>query len=174
MNGRTRYVNGGLTEEGIELLRSAAKDGVCPLHRTALPARKRVWCGAGQQTPEGAITCYWAFHLRYGRIKDWNTIRAQVIDRDGRRCVACGAGQRRVEISGGWVWSSEPRLEVDHIVEIQDGGPEFDPANLRTLCRACHLAKTNARRRWGDSTLAERVLYERNHPEAHPRLEAFL
>ncbi len=50
----------------------------------------------------------------------------------------------------------------------------WDAANLRTLCRACHLAKTNARRRWGDSTLAERVLYERNHPEAHPRLEAFL
>lgn len=34
--------------------------------------------------------------------------------------------------------------ELDHRVRVADGGAEFDPANLRWLCRTCHLAKTVA------------------------------
>ena len=64
-------------------------------------------------------------------------------------------------------------LEVDHIVEIQDGGAEFDLENLRTLCHDCHATKTCARRRWGPRRAGERVLWERNHA-ALPTLEAFL
>ena len=31
---------------------------------------------------------------------------------------------------------------VDHIIERRDGGADYDPANLQTLCHACHSIKT--------------------------------
>ena len=34
------------------------------------------------------------------------------------------------------------RLEVDHVTALADGGGEYDPANLQTLCRVCHFGKT--------------------------------
>lgn len=37
-------------------------------------------------------------------------------------------------------------VEVDHIVEIQDGGDPLDWYNLQSLCKRCHTDKTNARR----------------------------
>ena len=49
--------------------------------------------------------------------------RKAVLERDGHRCVACGA--------------SGVRFEVDHIVPLAAGGSNH-PDNLRTLCRACH------------------------------------
>ena len=35
-----------------------------------------------------------------------------------------------------------PGKEVDHIIEIQDGGSKTDPDNLQTLCTRCHRKKT--------------------------------
>ena len=32
--------------------------------------------------------------------------------------------------------------EVDHVVSLADGGDPLDPANLQSLCRGCHRAKT--------------------------------
>jgi hypothetical protein len=40
----------------------------------------------------------------------------------------------------------KPGYEVDHIVEMADGGSFHEWSNLRTLCEGCHLAKTNAMR----------------------------
>ena len=60
--------------------------------------------------------------------------RRQALDRDGSRCVKCGA----------------PAVEVDHIIEIAIGGPEFDLHNLQSLCDSCHKEKTrkfNSRKR---------------------------
>jgi 5-methylcytosine-specific restriction endonuclease McrA len=37
---------------------------------------------------------------------------------------------------------AEPRWEVDHIVPVADGGGECGLANLRVLCRTCHVAVT--------------------------------
>lgn len=40
--------------------------------------------------------------------------------------------------------------EVDHIVAIEDGGEPYDPNNLQSLCKRCHVIKTseeNRRRR---------------------------
>lgn len=40
---------------------------------------------------------------------------------------------------------------VDHIIPIKAGGAERDPANLQSLCRECHAAKTSAEkygRKW--------------------------
>lgn len=33
-------------------------------------------------------------------------------------------------------------MQADHIVPIADGGDEFDPDNIRTLCQPCHKAVT--------------------------------
>jgi 5-methylcytosine-specific restriction protein A len=58
----------------------------------------------------------------------WWRLRRATIHRDGHQCVQCG---------------SMRALQVDHIVPVRTA-PEraFDPANLQTLCRACHAAKT--------------------------------
>ena len=55
----------------------------------------------------------------------WKRRRLRILDRDGWRCVLCGAASR---------------LEVDHRVPLQDGGLEEDE-NLRALCRSCHIEK---------------------------------
>ena len=59
--------------------------------------------------------------------KRWARVRRLVFDRDGWRCRSCGRAGR---------------LECDHIQPLEDGGAEFDPANLQSLCRRCHIAKT--------------------------------
>ena len=33
--------------------------------------------------------------------------------------------------------------EVDHIIEIEDGGEMWDINNLQSLCKPCHIVKTN-------------------------------
>jgi 5-methylcytosine-specific restriction enzyme A len=53
----------------------------------------------------------------------WQKARAAAKQRDGNRCVNCGASEG---------------LQVHHIVRLEDGGAEFDLANLRTLCVRCH------------------------------------
>jgi 5-methylcytosine-specific restriction endonuclease McrA len=53
----------------------------------------------------------------------WQKARALAKQRDGSRCVSCGATEN---------------LQVHHIVRLEDGGAEFDLANLRTLCVGCH------------------------------------
>ncbi|MEM6438551.1 MAG: HNH endonuclease [Pseudomonadota bacterium] len=69
-----------------------------------------------------------AFH----HSKQWKAARLAAKRRDGWKCVECG---------------SRHRLEVDH-VQTRAERPDlaFDLDNLRTLCRACHIAKTRAER----------------------------
>ncbi|MDE0190753.1 MAG: HNH endonuclease signature motif containing protein [Gammaproteobacteria bacterium] len=59
--------------------------------------------------------------------KGWREVRALVFERDGRRCVECGRTDG---------------LECDHRTPVKDGGDPWDMANLQTLCRGCHIAKT--------------------------------
>ena len=54
----------------------------------------------------------------------WEACRQQILTRDGFRCVTCGKAGR---------------LEVDH---IDPDGDHWDPDNLQTLCRGCHIDKT--------------------------------
>ena len=50
-----------------------------------------------------------------------------MLDRDGWRCVKCGkAGM----------------LSVDHIKPLSHGGAAFEMANLQSMCKDCHWAKT--------------------------------
>lgn len=55
--------------------------------------------------------------------------RLRILRRDGYICQSC----RKPEI--------EPRLEVDHIIPLSQGGKDID-SNLQTLCEVCHAAKT--------------------------------
>lgn len=61
---------------------------------------------------------------------EWRYIRACIRRRDHYRCVLCG----------------KPGHEVDHIIELADGGCFYDWDNLRTLCSDCHKKKTAASR----------------------------
>ena len=55
----------------------------------------------------------------------WARVKRQVFERDGWRCVRCGG---------------PGRLEGHHIVALHAGGAAYDPANVETLCRDCHIA----------------------------------
>ena len=149
---RRNYINDGPTEEGKQRLEEAARLGLCPYHWTTLLPEKRVWCGKSvpvgpQDGPWVAppMDCYWAFHSnpKWWRISDWKIIRQLVLLRDGKRCVVCGKGA----------------TEVDHIIEIQDGGAEFETTNLRSLCHKCHVRKTSFRRRYGPGPSVEQALH---------------
>lgn len=57
----------------------------------------------------------------------WQAIRQRILSRDGG-CTETAPHDCR------------GRLEVDHIVPIEEGGPNAD-ANLTTLCQVAHRAK---------------------------------
>lgn len=65
----------------------------------------------------------------------WAAAREAALDRDRWACVRCGAFP-----------SPSNRLEVDHIIRLEDGGAEYDQTNLQTLCADCHRAKTRRER----------------------------
>lgn len=55
----------------------------------------------------------------------WSSLRNFQIWKDDK-CKLCG----------------RPAEEVDHIIAIVNGGEEFDPKNLQSLCHECHVQKT--------------------------------
>ena len=57
----------------------------------------------------------------------WRKVRLQALTRDGYRCVKCGKAGR---------------LEVDHIIPLEQGSPMYALDALQTLCRECHFRKT--------------------------------
>ena len=63
--------------------------------------------------------------------KRWALLRLRIFERDGWRCVRC---------------NKAGRLECDHIKPMDAGGDPYEPSNLQSLCRECHLAKTGAER----------------------------
>lgn len=62
----------------------------------------------------------------------WSRVRRFVFKRDCYRCTRCGKAGR---------------LECDHIKPLADGGEPYEPANLRTLCRGCHILVTRQQNR---------------------------
>lgn len=55
----------------------------------------------------------------------YKNLRKDILERDGWRCIECG---------------SKENLEVDHIKSYSKYPLlRFEPTNLRTLCRGCHL-----------------------------------
>lgn len=61
---------------------------------------------------------------RNGSTRQWRTIRAQILERDGYRCHYCGA----------------PANTVDHLKPYAYGGTD-DPSNLVAACSPCNLHK---------------------------------
>lgn len=59
----------------------------------------------------------------------WRRIRQQVLERDGYQCQIRGPRCQRIA------------NQVDHIVPVADGGPIYDPANLRAACSACNISR---------------------------------
>ena len=62
---------------------------------------------------------YQALHRRR-----WEAVRLSVLERDGWRCTRCG---------------KPGKLEVHHKQTLAAGGSPYDPANLETNCRECHI-----------------------------------
>ena len=62
-------------------------------------------------------------HKRLNK-KMWARTRSLAFHRDGFRCVKCG-------LAG--------KLEGHHKQSLHRGGAEYDPANVETLCRNCHI-----------------------------------
>ena len=77
--------------------------------------------------PEGLPEEDVSRHHTHLNARRWAQVRRAVFERDGWRCVLC----RRAG-----------RLECDHITPMRRGGDPWDPANLQSLCRACHVDKT--------------------------------
>lgn len=67
--------------------------------------------------------------------------RAKVVARAGGRCEAMEYGYRCTKTR------QQTRMFADHIVEIRDGGAQFDVANGQCLCGPHHLMKTAQARR---------------------------
>lgn len=66
----------------------------------------------------------------FNRNNTWFFVRKDILRRDNYRCSICKKRFRKAE------------LEVDHIIPVQMGGKFFEKANLRTLCKECHKAKS--------------------------------
>jgi 5-methylcytosine-specific restriction enzyme A len=69
---------------------------------------------------------------------DYQRWREIVIAKAGYRCEAL------IEGIGWRCTKAEPqhRMFADHVIELQDGGAPFDPANGRCLCGSHHSFKT--------------------------------
>jgi hypothetical protein len=113
-------------------------------------------CGvplAGRKTSWCSHDCLVAVLL----LCDWSFFRNKVKRRDKYRCVVC---HRNKHEAG--------RLEVDHIVELTDGGLTV-LSNTRTMCRRCHLQKTAEMRRKRAAARRDLVLVTK---EAEPEEES--
>ena len=66
---------------------------------------------------------------RRQRARMSDSLRYDIMKRDGFKCVLCGASQK-----------DGAKLHVDHIFPIAKGG-KTEPSNLRTLCDRCNLGK---------------------------------
>lgn len=62
--------------------------------------------------------------------KEWIEIRKQILIEEDFTCRSC---HKKLE---------ETELEIDHIIEIADGGDKQDRKNLEVLCKYCHKWKT--------------------------------
>jgi len=69
--------------------------------------------------------------------REWHALRDEIIRERGPYCQ----DPRCANPDG-----PHPKLIGDHIVEIKDGGAEFDKANIMLRCSACHARKTAAAR----------------------------
>lgn len=70
-----------------------------------------------------------AAQVKLERAKMSDSLRYEILKRDGFRCVLCGATAK-----------DGVKLHVDHIYPVSKGG-RTERSNLRTLCERCNLGK---------------------------------
>jgi len=94
---------------------------------------------------------------------NWNLKREEIIKRDNHTCQLCGDDREYIkemrnvydrDFTGRncfqlpkrkkvrMVLETVTNLEVDHIIEVADGGDMWADDNLRTACIKCHKKKT--------------------------------
>lgn len=83
------------------------------------------YCGGDIPKAEAAP----AVNAELERSKMSQSLRYNILQRDGFRCQICGASA-----------AQGAKLEVDHIIPISKGGLTV-PQNLRTLCENCNRGK---------------------------------
>lgn len=103
--------------EDFPIRKNANSQYLCKKCGKTLSGRKTAWCSRA---------CLNAVLL----LVHWPRIRQVVLRRDKHTCQLCGE------------WGKE----VDHVVEVQDGGLSV-VENLRVLCHTCHVAKTTQEKR---------------------------
>jgi len=102
------------------------KDGWhCRYCKKVLKGRKTAWCSK---------ECLIEVRSRC----DWNYIRNKVRRRDKWKC--------QWVLENGTICGL-PAKDVDHIIELADGGCFHDLSNLRSLCKPHHKRKTAASRK---------------------------
>ena len=111
-----------LQEKSMKLRQEASEKGECASCGKKLGGNQIYYCGED---------CKSEFYSAHPTSVRWNDLRLQALARDRNTCAKCGKAAE----------------EVDHIREIREGGPEFDLENLQSLCRKCHVLKTNENRR---------------------------
>jgi 5-methylcytosine-specific restriction endonuclease McrA len=107
---------------------TAHLDNRCASCRSALHDLRKIYCNS---------KCRRSFRTENRYLTNsWVSIRWKALRRDRFLCVPCLSEGRRTRAR-----------EVDHIVELADGGAEFDLANTQSICRAHHRIKTAESRR---------------------------
>lgn len=96
---------------------------LCAWCETEVPKGRHSWCS------DKCVNLY-------RRVWTWQAVARYVLERDGGRCTRCACDVSALERVG--VARTRP-WNVDHIRRVVDGGTD-DPANLRLLCHACHVA----------------------------------
>ncbi len=135
-NGRILALSAAWFGDGARRRAEARRTARCVECDRALPSHRTPYCSR---------KCQWRFHGHYF----WDSARSYVMLRDRYTCRLCGSRRRARE------------LDVDHIVEIADGGAALEYSNLQTVCRGCHRAKTAAAR-------SARAARGRGGPDADP------
>lgn len=117
--------DGFLPDHAIPLLSRGASELADELVATGLWRRVRGGYQFHGDTPAGPDPqiCGWKRSGNRRRIPE--SVRQLVYERDGFRCVECGA---------------TTDLSLDHVVPWSGGGSDH-PRNLRVLCRSCNCRK---------------------------------
>ncbi len=74
---------------------------------------------------------FYEINSRIQRARMSESLRYDILKRDGFRCQICGATQ-----------ADGVQLHVDHIIPVSKGGKSI-PSNLQTLCSRCNIGKGN-------------------------------
>jgi 5-methylcytosine-specific restriction endonuclease McrA len=107
---------------------AAHVDNRCAFCKNDLNDLRKIYCNS---------RCRRRFRSKYRYLTNsWAATRWKALRRDNFLCVPC--------LKEGKMTRS--RI-VDHIMEIADGGPEFEISNTQTICKEHHRIKTAENRR---------------------------